>query len=42
MSYTKHTWECGETITADKMNNLENGIDEALDCCGSSGGVLSY
>ena len=26
MSYTKHTWENGETITAEKLNNLENGI----------------
>lgn len=26
MSYEKHTWETGETITADKLNNIENGI----------------
>lgn len=26
MSYEKHTWETGETITAEKMNNLEEGV----------------
>lgn len=26
MSYEKHTWETGETITAEKMNNLEDGV----------------
>lgn len=26
MPYEKHTWETGETITAEKLNNLENGI----------------
>ena len=34
MSYEKHTWENGEIITAEKLNNIENGIEEA----GSSGG----
>ena len=24
MAYEKHTWETGETITAEKLNNLEN------------------
>lgn len=28
MAYTKHTWKNGETITADKMNNLEEGVSE--------------
>lgn len=32
MSYTKQTWSCGETITADKLNHMEDGIE--------SGGVL--
>lgn len=27
MSYEKHTWETGETITAEKLNNIENGIE---------------
>lgn len=26
MSYTKNTWVTGDTITADKMNNIEKGI----------------
>ena len=29
MSYTPHTWTTGETITASKMNNLENGVQSA-------------
>ena len=37
MSYVKHNWECGEVVTADLLNNLENGVEEALECCG---GVL--
>lgn len=36
MSYTKHTWTDGELVTATKMNNIENGIEEAS----SGGGVL--
>lgn len=28
--YEPHAWECGETITADAMNNLETGVQEAL------------
>lgn len=27
MAYTKHTWTPQELITADKLNNIENGID---------------
>jgi len=33
MAYAKHTWQTGETITATKLNNIENGIatnDEAI------------
>lgn len=29
MSYTKHTWTTDEYITADKLNNIENGIEES-------------
>lgn len=29
MSYTKHTWEHGEVITAQKLNNIEEGIINA-------------
>ena len=34
MSYEKHTWETGETITAEKLNNLENGV------ASFSGGIM--
>ena len=27
MSYTKQTWNNGDTITADKLNHIENGIE---------------
>lgn len=27
MSYEKHTWQTGEVITADKLNNLEAGVE---------------
>lgn len=29
MSYEQHEWANGETITAEKMNNIEEGIAEA-------------
>ena len=29
MSYTKNTWANGDTITAAKLNNMENGIANA-------------
>ena len=29
MAYNKHKWETGELITADKMNAIENGVDNA-------------
>ena len=28
MSYEKHTWQTGETITAEKLNNLENEAND--------------
>ena len=36
MSYNKHTWTNGEIITAEKMNNIEEGIAEIEQ--GESGG----
>lgn len=38
MAYTPNRWECGDAISAEKMNNIEEGIQEALECCGSGGG----
>ncbi len=29
MAYEAHEWETGEVITAEKLNNLENGVYEA-------------
>lgn len=29
MAYEPKTWECGETITADDLNHIENGIADA-------------
>ena len=29
MSYTPHTWVNNETITASKLNNIEDGVQEA-------------
>lgn len=40
MAYTKHTWECDELITADKLNNIEDGIEEAISGGGGGGGVV--
>ena len=37
MAYEKHTWACGETITEAKLNNIEDGIEEALECCEGGG-----
>lgn len=28
MAYEKHTWSCGETVTADLLNRMEDGIAE--------------
>lgn len=37
MSYTPHTWQTGETVTAEKLNALEQGVANAG---GGGGGVL--
>lgn len=34
MAYVKQNWQCGETITADKLNHMEDGI--------ASGGDAGY
>lgn len=26
MSYEKQTWKCGDSITAEKLNHMEDGI----------------
>lgn len=27
MSYTPNTWQTGDTVTAEKLNNIESGLD---------------
>lgn len=39
MSYEPTVWQCGDTITADKMNKIENGIAE---CCSGGGTDCGY
>lgn len=39
MAYEPTNWVCGDVVTADKLNNMEEGIQEALTCC-ESGGVV--
>ena len=39
MSYVKHTWVNNEVISASKMNNIEEGIEEASQSGGSSASV---
>jgi len=29
MSYTKTVWQSGDVVTAEKLNNLENGVESA-------------
>ena len=37
MAYEKHTWQTGEVITAEKLNNLEDGIAQ-----GGSDGFFTF
>lgn len=41
MSYVKHTWVDNETITASKLNNIEDGIDEAAQSGGGYDAEIS-
>lgn len=38
MSYTKQVWNTGEKITADKLNHMEDGIEN---CCGGGTPTLT-
>lgn len=35
--FVKKTWACDDVITADDLNRLEGGVEEALECCGDKG-----
>lgn len=39
MSFEKKDWKCGDTITADELNRMEDCIEEALS---SGGGSVGY
>lgn len=39
MAYEPKEWACGDIISADGLNNLETGVQEALACCDSGGGT---
>lgn len=39
MAYEKHTWVNNETITANKLNNIEDGIEEAAQSGGGGASV---
>ena len=34
MTYNKTTWASGDTITAEKLNNIENGIEASSEASG--------
>ena len=40
MSYVKHTWVDNETISKEKLNNIEDGIEEAAQSGGGSGAIV--
>lgn len=42
MSYTKHEWVNNETITAAKLNNIEDGIEEAAQSGGGGALIVTY
>ena len=42
MSYSKQTWETGDTITADKLNHMEDGIANAGSGGGGGGGSGAF
>ena len=39
MSYKRRTWQNGEAITEEKLNNIEDGIEEAMKSGGGTGGA---
>lgn len=41
MAYVKTTWETGDVITADKLNNMEGGIDDLQPVLLEAEGVLT-
>ena len=31
MAYVRHNWDCGDTITAEKLNDIERGLGDMDD-----------
>lgn len=40
MTYEKQVWNCGDTITADKMNHIEEGIENAQNGVAKGGRLI--
>lgn len=36
MAYVKQTWSCGDVVTDERMNHIEQGIADAHECCGGN------
>lgn len=41
MSYTRHTWVDDESVTYEKLNNIEDGIEEAAQSGGGYDAVIT-
>lgn len=42
MAYEKQEWNCGDTITAEKMNHIEEGIENASQGGGSNVFTITF
>ena len=42
MAYEPKTWECGETITADDLNRIEEGVADANDSENSNFYIVAF
>ena len=41
MAYVRHEWACEEMVTSEKLNNIEDGVAEALACGGSASFIVN-
>lgn len=42
MAYEKQEWKCGDTVTADKLNHMEDGIESANSGGGSTPLIVTF
>lgn len=42
MSYTKNEWKKGDKVTAKKLNNIENGIEELANNSGGGSSIVRF